>query len=460
MRRNAFHQRAVLVIAAAVFAVTNILHAGLLQPSHQLESEGILDFLNNFKKTGRTGHPRQQYVPPLDMRYVGVAGLGHRLMRMSSAYHLARALQVPSLDVFWRGYCPKRYRSKPNVFHLLFGEDPFTIPSSSSNENHLFPFVNHDTAASLLDFVHGARNSSAHSNLTKNSQLKIINEVEGYTHIYESKDIEGLEPPFYGKLITDYEFYSRLIERYKFRTKVDELLAPYTNKHTIIGIHIRAGNGEVGDFEKFRQLGQGNLAGWLHNLTSLLRHHVLPDETLVIQGKPPLIFLATDTSSIVDYFQSNLGKTARILVAPQHYPSQGEGVSYSGDHANLTMCLDSWEYQMMDMVVLSEYTDILISGQYSSFTQSLPVSRILNDHERRRFFCDVDRLALALKCYDSTKGLSGWLSSDDTQARYLGAMEKVDKRTFPGPQIFFPIHLTAKKLHEMIVGERKRKPKR
>eukprot|EP00980_Cylindrotheca_fusiformis_P029072 scaffold22713_cov139-Cylindrotheca_fusiformis.AAC.9 len=444
--------RSVLIIAAVLFAVINIVHLHTKEflPIHQQDDGGFQKLLLNFKK-----NPPQEYVNPVDIRYVGVAGLGHRLIRMSSAYHLARALEVSSLDVFWRGFCPSQSRSKPNIFQFLFDNDAIDVSTEISADMVLFPFANHSSASSLKGFVFGA---SMNTNSTKKYQLKIVNELEGYTHMYEAKDVEGLDPPFYGKLETDFEFYSRLIERFKYRTNVDELLAFHAKKHTVVGVHIRAGNGEVGDFEKFRQLGQGNLFGWLHNFTDLLKKYVLVDETILIRGKPPLIFLATDTPSVVEYFRTNLGRSTQVLVTPQHYPTQGKGVSYNGDHANLTMCLESWKYQMMDMAALSEYADILISGQYSSFIQSLPVSRILNDKERRRFFCDVDRLALGLKCFDSTKGgISGWLSSDDTHARYLGAMDKVDNSSFAGPQIFFPIHLTAEHIREMVHGKRKKK---
>lgn len=119
-------------------------------------------------------------------------------------------------------------------------------------------------------------------NATKSRQLKLINDVLGYTHLYESTVFKGMDPPFFGKTRTDYEFYTHLINTYQFRNQVESIMAPYAASHTIIGIHVRAGNGESGNFEEFRQLGgAGNLEGWLHNLTSLLQYHVLLDESLV-----------------------------------------------------------------------------------------------------------------------------------------------------------------------------------
>ncbi|CAJ1954643.1 unnamed protein product [Cylindrotheca closterium] len=109
---------------------------------------------------------------------------------------------------------------------------------------------------------------------------------------------------------------------------------------------------------------------------------------------------------------------------------------------------------MMDMVGLGEYADVLIAGQYSSFTQSLPLSRILNsnnDNQRRqRFFCDVDKYAQTLKCYDSTKGIENWFAGKD--AIYVGANvdTRLDTNLFAGPQIFLPTDLDLSSLKQMI----------
>jgi hypothetical protein len=112
------------------------------------------------------------------------------------------------------------------------------------------------------------------------------------------------------------------------------------------------------------------------------------------------------------------------------------------------------------MTILSEYTDILIAGQYSSFTQSLPLSRLLNDQTRQRLFCDVDKSALALKCYDSVHGISSFLNdSDHSRATFVGKVTEMDKTTFAGPQIFFPVELTDQILREMILGMAKKKHK-
>jgi len=381
--------------------------------------------------------------PPLKIKYVGAAGLGHRLIRMSSVYHLARILQVPKIDIMWRGYCPKRYRSKPNIFDLLFANSTtIQVPSMATRDQKiLFPFLSHKTPESLSRALFGD-----FDNTTRIREVKIINEVEGYIHSYDNDAMLDVNPPFYGKLMTDYEFYNVLLERYRYRKLVDQLFAPYKD-HAIIGVHIRAGNGEVGDFEKYRQLGQGNLEGWLSNFTNLLKTHVLQDSTMLSKPKSA-IFLATDTASVLEYFRQHFDDSVPIIATPQDYPTKGDGVSYNGYHENLTTCLDSWKFQMMDMVGLAEFSNVLIAGQYSSFTQSLPLARILNDNQRQRFFCDVDQSAQALKCYDSIKGISSWFAAKD--ATYVGKTNLVDRSTFAGPQIFLPTELEVSSLLQMI----------
>ena len=116
---------------------------------------------------------------------------------------------------------------------------------------------------------------------------------------------------------------------------------------------------------------------------------------------------------------------------------------------------------MMDMYVLSEYTDIWIAGQYSSFTQSIPISRILNDNNTRRprYFCDVHKSASAMKCYNSIHGMSDWLSKDQVNGKLIGRIDQVKEESFAGPQLFFPLQLTVDSLHKMVIGRVKNQKK-
>ncbi|KAL3943417.1 MAG: hypothetical protein SGBAC_002499 [Bacillariaceae sp.] len=485
-RRQSLGFRALISLVIA-FGLLNVFYSGYLVSSSEASFSSTWNGLDGFGSatTGvrsggqRKGQARSQHAtaidastgidapPPLKVKYVGVAGLGHRLIRMSSIYHLSRILQVPEIDVMWRGFCPKQNGAKPpNIFQLLFGNSTLKVPSLHHNDRKvLFPFLSHDTPESLSRALF-PNTKEASSKTQKIQEVKIINEVEGYTHAYDNQAIQTVNPPYYGKLMTDFEFYTNLLQNYQFKSDVDQLFASFDkDTTTIIGAHIRAGNGEVGDFEKYRQLGQGNLDEWLSNFCHLLKE-VVNDSALTQSKRSTVLFVATDTASVVDSLRQHLGDSIPILVTPQHYPTEGDGVSYNGYHANLSTCLDSWKSQMMDMVGLGEHADILIAGQYSSFTQSLPLSRILNDdNQRQRFFCDVDQSAQALKCYDSSKGgMDSWFASK--HVRYVGgaAVDNdavVNKSNFAGPQIFLPTDLDLPSLKRMIGrgGQKKKQQK-
>ena len=73
--------------------------------------------------TTTTANNNYNYNNSTTLHYVGVSGLGHRLIRSSNAYHLAKALNISQLSIFWRGDCPRRYKPQPNIFEYLFGNN-------------------------------------------------------------------------------------------------------------------------------------------------------------------------------------------------------------------------------------------------------------------------------------------------------------------------------------------------
>jgi hypothetical protein len=309
-------------------------------------------------------------------------------------------------------------------------------------------------------------------------------------------------PPFYGKVESDYELYRQLLERFQFRNDVHDIMDGYNSSaYTVVGLHIRAGNGEQGDFEKYRLLGRrgregggrngndngGDLDGWIANVTKLLYNYVTSDTKRLV--KPPLIFLATDTPEVIDKVQeafasfrnttasSTTSHTAiPIVVIPQHHPAPGEGVSYEGHgHADVSSCLDSWKSQFMDMMVLSEYSNIVVAGQYSSFTQTIPLSMIFHhkDHKKYeaghpraqrsptsstsslpRMFCEVGVDGNAMQCFDT---FVSWITQKSTlplisgNANVNGAAQ-MELEFDAGSQIMFPIELTLDSLQKRMKG--------
>jgi hypothetical protein len=464
------------------------------------------------------------------IRYVGFAGLGHRLMRMSNAYHLAKALNISLLEPVWKGYCPRGKgpsptTKQPNVFSYLFGNEPLVVPPSLLQQP-LLPF-------SVTQAIHDMKSRR------QQVIIKFRNDVKGYTHMYGARDIQNMMrrrqqdpaastrntttdttllaaatiPPFYGKLESDYEMYSQLLKRFRFRNEAQQLMAAYysnnnnssnTNNYTVLGLHIRAGNGEQGDFEKYRQLGRdggGGLDGWLSNVTNMLQnylllHHHQPQgpttkaspsasnnrQSLSALRKPIMIFLATDTPLVIDKFKevfsfSNHNDTTMIstsssppivlVVAPQQRPAFGEGVSYEAkNQVDVTSCLESWKSQFMDMMILSEYSDLLIAGQYSSFTQTIPASVIFHKADAKAaaaassssrqaspsngaatttpLFCDIGMDGDVMRCCDT---FTSWITQNSTLpliGNNLGRME------FSKSEVMFPVELTKDTLQKLL----------
>lgn len=65
--------------------------------------------------------------------------------------------------------------------------------------------------------------------------------------------------------------------------------------HTVVGVHVRAGNGETGDFEaKKRSI--DDVDAWVHRMARNIRDMTWEWKKL------PLLYIATDTSSMIESF--------------------------------------------------------------------------------------------------------------------------------------------------------------
>lgn len=78
--------------------------------------------------------------------YRGVSGLGHRLVRMSGAFHAAKIMNVSNMWSSWGWECGVNENGHPDIFDHLFGIGPMVVeqppPPPPSKEN---------TTASLYD---------------------------------------------------------------------------------------------------------------------------------------------------------------------------------------------------------------------------------------------------------------------------------------------------------------------
>jgi hypothetical protein len=267
------------------------------------------------------------------VHYIGCCGIGHRLARMSNAYHAAQRLQF-ALRGTWPS-CNKR-----NVFDHLF----------------VWPNVLEDDDEDDL----------IRHNYTRSGQVvKLRNEVPGYTTVYRAgapnnRQRRRRQPQPQNtettrrhdtsssdasralcdtchpdKIASDYEFYSLLLQRFRRQDQVEAFMQQHDfAHHTVIGIHVRAGNGEGGDFESkdraientqtfVQRVSQQVLDLVVHNNNSDKK-----DNEHQHQHLPPLIFLATDTPTMVDLFREALGQKIPVVVLPQARPSEGQGILF------------------------------------------------------------------------------------------------------------------------------------
>jgi hypothetical protein len=167
------------------------------------------------------------------LAYRGVSGLGHRLMRMAGMYHLTKALNLTHFHTSWGWECGPNQVGDPDIFDNLFGKGPlFVYPPSR-------PIFD-----SFSAWLTGNRNASR-------KVLRFINEVPGYfmTRAGQVDMAQSKNHGYYGKGESDAEFYAQLLSLFRFKGRIRDFTTKHAFvNHTVLGLHIRAGNGETGDF--------------------------------------------------------------------------------------------------------------------------------------------------------------------------------------------------------------------
>ena len=309
--------------------------------------------------------------------YRACCGLGHRLIRMSSAYHVARRLGY-QLKPNW-GYCGEQTKEN-EIFSQLFGPE---------NGNQL-AYVN-----------------------STGQGITFRNEVPGFLRAYVGplfKFRRKTQPKsgcYYTetKAQTDLEFYTSLRDRFLARSEIDGFVNRHFVEKTVFGIHIRAGNGETGHFNRLKRGIGGSPEEWVSNVSKSITEMMRPSLP------PPVLYVATDTDQFIELFRSQLDGIMPVVDWSQDRPKEGEGVffgefqqaSATMRSTNTTTCLQRWKDTLYDMLLLS-HVDVLIAGQSSSFTQSLPLSIVFGRTERKldAVFCEVAGETIQkLRCYES-----------------------------------------------------------
>jgi hypothetical protein len=211
---------------------------------------------------------------------------------------------------------------------------------------------------------------------------------------------------FFGKLESDFEMYQTMIERFQFANQVHSFQnANNFSQYTVIGFHLRAGNGEGGDFaSKNREIPSQD--EWIKNLAHLLVNFTNTDPRFI--KKRPLIFLATDTPTIIPHMQAAFGNySIPVVTVPQARIPDGEGISALYRHSTAQACVETWKGQFSDMVLLGQ-SDVLVTGAYSSFSQTLPMALQFHKTAKRSMtdtppqvgvFCEVGFDGLMMECF-------------------------------------------------------------
>lgn len=331
--------------------------------------------------------------------YMTCCGLGHRLTKFADANFVAKKLNW-ALKSFW-GFC-----DRTEVFHYLFGPQPV------------------DRLVNVTD---------------TGRYLRLNNEVDGF-HDLKRRGPNKTCACFFEKAEADVEFYTDLRQRFRGASQVAEFRHRYFEGKTVIGVHIRAGNGETGHFNR-RRRSVGDLDTWLNNLVEgLLKQkklHSLPDTVL---------FLATDTPSMIDKLGNLLKDEMPVITFNQTRPKEGEGVLF-GERGKVESsgekCLDGWQNTVTDMVLLS-HADVVIAARPSSFTQSMPMALVYARPKEQRTtqkaFCEVNPEATEFQCFSDIEDwccngrtdfslnkiqqqdyfhLSNWTVSETQEARML-----------------------------------------
>ena len=292
--------------------------------------------------------------------YVACCGLGHRLSKIADAHYVSRVLNV-SLRLFW-GFC-----DDIDVAHFLFKpQPPWQMPTN------------------ITSFQSGVR---------------FRNEVGGFDKLVREGPNTTCKCT-QDKYLADVDFYKGMREGFRFQDKVENFRKKTFTNHTVIGMHVRAGNNETGHFEK-KNRGIRDLDSWLQNMVK----HVQELGSLAPAEYPPLLYIATDTQSILTSFQEALKGIMPVVEYPQQRAKEGGGVIFGaqGDVSSEGRgCLLGWVNAMVDMSLLS-HADVVVAARPSSFVQTMPMFLAFAQSPGTRVydrpFCEVNGNASDVRCF-------------------------------------------------------------
>ena len=388
--------------------------ASPLTVDHQAESSSSPG--NTTTSITRKNQTTFDRYPSVD--YYACCGLGHRLIRMASAHLVAKELGSQfTLRSFW-GYCGSSSTDD---------NDPTEVFS------HLFEPPSIPTATTL-----------AKEDIIQDQYIPVYYDVKpGYETLRRGNYslLRSQQCPCrLDEFQTNLDFYTSLRNRFRFNAKVEDFVQQHfaNNNATVLGLHVRAGNGEQGDFQA-KQRGISNPSLWVKQVCQQLQLFLSrQDDDAHVLRKPPILFLATDTPSMIELFESELSKSSSrfkipVVVFPQTRLDEGQGVLYGETaHENVLsktnnvkqQCLSAWEDALIDMFLLS-HADLVIAGKPSTFIQSLPMTIAFGRPQSNRPFAPYSYCELQpfLERENGNEDSGDWIETDQRLECYGNFVE-------------------------------------
>lgn len=324
--------------------------------------------------------------------YFGCCGAGHRFSKLADAYYLAKRVEF-SIRVFF-GYCTD---TDEEIFSSFFGPQPY------------------DEAEAMA------------KSATPDMVLKVNNEAPGFIRlIREGPNTTCLCTD--DRLESDVELFRGLRDRFRAKDRVDSFRDQFFANHTVIGMHVRAGNGETGDFERKNRT-ISDASKWQESIAK----HLVSMSVNWANAHPPLLFIATDTAHIITSFRKLLAGRMPVVHLLQDRKDHGQGVLF-GERGNVTKtgheCMGGWESVFTDMMILS-HADVVVAARPSSFTQSIPMTLALSTEKAGRkvakSYCEVNPAATQYVCYEDLKD---WCCNGYT-AFSLEGIQRYEYRRMP-----------------------------
>lgn len=354
---------------------------------------------------------------PLTLYFRGMSGLGHQLLRLSSAYHLAMLYKIPRI---WPTENPVCGGSIFTIFDHLIGEGQIMVNVSFLRPNNLYeaslPFPR--SFPNLTFFNENELSLDQRDQLIRKANIN--NEVAGYGHpsnpygIWDRSTLDTiLKNALYYKDLTDYQLYHQLmlLFQHQHKDRIEEVMNQTRfNEHTVFALHIRTGNGEQGDFSVKRR-NIKHLDKWMVNVIDLFCDY-RTSHAHYFEAKPLMIFVGTDTGSVIPKLQNISSQHCQIpiVAADQAYPEDGKSVSFKYRYDDDLLCLKGWENMFLDMYMFTKCNSV-IAGSYSSFTQAAPMSFVLHGGKSNSYklarhphlFCQLGPHGNRMDCFDNIK---------------------------------------------------------